>query len=92
VIQNASADHHHQGQRTPLAAAVSGDRGRTWRILGTLLASPHEYNNPDCFFTSRGGAVVTVQYNRTPFERKRINLRAVIMERPWFFPEELDEN
>jgi len=81
--------HHHQGKRSPLVAAVSDDRGETWRVLGELMGGPHEYNNPDCYFLSNGDALVTVQFNRTPFERQRINLRAMVIERSWFFAEEL---
>ena len=78
--------------RSPLAAAVSDDRGETWRVLDNLLGGPHEYNNPDCFFTSGGDAVVTVQFNRVPFERERIHLRAMVIERSWFFPEKHDQS
>jgi sialidase-1 len=76
--------HHHSGDRTPLTAAVSGDGGRSWRVVGNLAAGPDdEYTNLGCTFTSQGKAVVTYMYTRPAFDRTRIHLRAVVVDPSW---------
>ena len=78
-------DHHHFGERTPLTCARSADQGKTWRIIGNILADPRaEYTNLDCFFTSQGDAILTYMYARPAWNRDRIQLNAALIARRWF--------
>ena len=77
--------HHHFGKRSPLTAAISSDNGRSWRIIGNIADDPKaEYTNLDCFFTSKGHAVVTYMYAKPAFNRKQISLKAALIQRKWF--------
>ena len=78
-------DHHHYGERTPLTCARSSDEGKSWRIIGNILADPDaEYTNLDCFFTPTGDAVVTYMYAKPAWNRDQIHLRAALIPRSWF--------
>ena len=77
-------DHHHQGERTPFSVAFSDDAGKTWKKSVDLLGGPHEYVNPDCYFTSDGTAVITVSYVQQPWQRERIHLLSIAIESNWF--------
>jgi sialidase-1 len=77
--------HHHLGERTPLSAAISSDNGKTWRKIGNIADDPNaEYTNLDCFFTSKGHAVVTYMYAKPAWNRKQIHLKAALIDRKWF--------
>lgn len=77
--------HHHFGERTPLTAAVSSDRGKSWKIIGNLADDPEaEYTNLDCFFPSKGDAVVTYMVAKPAWNRKQIHLKAALVPRSWF--------
>jgi len=77
--------HHHFGQRTPLTAAISSNNGKSWRTIGNIADDPRsEYTNIDCFFTSKGDAIVTYMYARPAWNRKQIHLKAALIERKWF--------
>ncbi|MBL94216.1 MAG: hypothetical protein CMF70_02830 [Magnetovibrio sp.] len=78
-------DHHHFGERTPLTCARSADQGKTWRIIGNILADPQaEYTNLDCYFTPRGDAILTYMYASPAWNRERIQLNAALIPRRWF--------
>ena len=78
--------HHHYGERTPLSAAVSGDGGRSWRLVGNLAeGADHEYTNLDCTFTTAGTAVITFMHAAPAWNRERISLRAAVVERAWLY-------
>jgi sialidase-1 len=77
--------HHHFGERTPLTAAISTDKGKTWKVIGNIAEDPKaEYTNLDCFFTSKGDAVVTYMYARPAWNRKQIDLKAALIGKEWF--------
>ena len=77
--------HHHMGERTPLTAAISSDKGKSWKTIGRIADDPRaEYANLDCFFTSKGHAVVTYMYAKPAWNRKQIHLKAAIIPRSWF--------
>ncbi len=77
--------HHHFGERTPLTAAISSDNGKSWRIIGNIADDPKaEYTNLDCFFTSKGNAVLTYMYAKPAWNRKQISLKAALIQREWF--------
>lgn len=77
--------HHHFGERTPLACARSADRGQTWKIIGNVAEDPAaEYTNLDCFFTSKGDAILTYMYAKPAWNRDRIQLNAARIPRRWF--------
>ncbi len=77
--------HHHFGERTPLTAAISSDNGKSWRIIGNIADDPKaEYTNLDCFFTSKGNAVVTYMYAKPAWNRKQISLKAALIQKEWF--------
>jgi sialidase-1 len=78
-------EHHHFGERTPLTAATSSDRGKSWQIIGNLADDPEaEYTNLDCFFTSTGDAIVTYMMAKPAWNRNRIHLKAALIPRAWF--------
>ena len=78
-------DHHHFGERTPLTCARSADQGKTWRIIGNILADPKaEYTNLDCYFTPQGDAILTYMYASPAWNRDRIQLNAALIPRRWF--------
>lgn len=77
--------HHHFGERTPLTAAVSSDKGESWRIVGNLADDPGaEYTNLDCFFTSKGDAILTYMYAKPAWNRDQISLKAALIPGAWF--------
>ena len=77
--------HHHFGERTPLTAAVSSDNGHSWRTIGNIADDPKdEYTNLDCFFTSKGEAVLTYMHAKPAWNRKQIHLKAALIARNWF--------
>ncbi|MDP6524687.1 MAG: sialidase family protein [Kiritimatiellia bacterium] len=77
--------HHHLGERTPLTAAISSDKGHSWQIIGTIADDPKaEYANLDCLFTSKGDAVVTYMYAKPAWNRKQIHLKAALIPKTWF--------
>ena len=78
-------DHHHCGERTPLTAAISCDRGQTWKTIGNVADEPTaEYTNLDCLFTSKGNALLTYMDANPAWNRERIHLKAAIIPRSWF--------
>jgi len=77
--------HHHYGERTPLTAAISSDNGQSWRIIGNIAGHPKaEYTNLDCFFTSKGDAILTYMYAKPAWNRRQIHLKAALIPRRWF--------
>lgn len=75
------AGHHHFGERTPLSAAVSDDRGKTWRKVLTIGDDPEaEYTNLECCFTSQGKAILTYMFAKPAWNRKRIDLRTALVD------------
>jgi sialidase-1 len=77
--------HHHFGERTPLTAAISSDNGNSWRVVGNIADDPKaEYTNLDCFFTSKGNAVLTYMYAKPAWNRNQISLKAALVPRTWF--------
>jgi len=63
--------HHHFGERTPLTAAVSSDNGQSWRVIGDIAGDPKaEYTNLDCFFTSKGDAILNLHVCQAGVEQK----------------------
>ena len=77
--------HHHLGERTPLTAAISSDSGKTWRIIGNIADDPKaEYTNLDCYFTSKGNAVLTYMYAKPAWNRKQMDLKAALISKAWF--------
>ncbi|MBC8372456.1 MAG: exo-alpha-sialidase, partial [Planctomycetes bacterium] len=77
--------HHHFGDRTPLTAAISSDNGKTWRTIGNIADDPKaEYTNLDCFFTSKGDAILTYMYAKPAWNRKQIHLKSALIDRKWF--------
>jgi sialidase-1 len=80
--------HHHYGERSPLTAAMSSDNGESWKILGNIAEDPNaEYTNLDCFFTSKGAAVLTYMRARPAWNREQISLKAALIPRTWFSKE-----
>jgi len=80
--------HHHFGERTPLAAALSSDDGKSWQIIGNIADDPQaEYTNLDCLFTSQGDAVLTYMHAKPAWNRNRIHLKAALIPRSWFSKE-----
>lgn len=76
--------HHHYGERTPLTVAASDDGGHDWRVLGNLAEQPDtEYTNLDCTFDSRGKAILTYMFAKPAWNRRRIDLRAAIIDGDW---------
>ena len=51
--------HHHYGNRTPLSAARSDDRGNSWHVIGDIDGGDTMLTNLGCTFTSDGFALVT---------------------------------
>ena len=85
--------HHHFGERTPLTAAISSDNGQSWRIIGNIADDPKaEYTNLDCFFTSKGDAVLTYMYAKPAWNRKQIHLKAALINKKWFVGKETSSN
>ena len=77
--------HHHFGRRSPLTAAISSDNGKSWRTIGNIADDPKaEYTNLDCFFTSKGDAVLTYMYAKPAWNRKQIHLKTALIKRKWF--------
>ena len=77
--------HHHYGQRTPLTAAFSSDNGKSWHTIRNIADEPAaEYSNLDCFFTSKGDAILTYMYAKKTWSRKQIHLKAALIDRKWF--------
>jgi len=77
--------HHHFGRRTPLTAAISSDNGKSWRKIGNIADDPKaEYTNLDCFFTSKGDAILTYMYAKPAWNRKQIHLKAAVIPPAWF--------
>jgi len=77
--------HHHFGERSPLAAAVSSDNGKTWRKLGNIADNlKAEYTNLDCFFTEKGDAILTYMYAEPAWNREAIHLKAALIPKTWF--------
>jgi len=80
-------EHHHYGERTPLTAAISSDNGESWRIIGNIADDPEaEYTNLDCFFTSKGKAILTYMVAKPAWNRDQISLRAALIPLKWFDP------
>jgi sialidase-1 len=76
--------HHHFGERTPLTAAVSADAGKTWRVVGNIVADPKNgYTNLGCMFTGRQKAIVTYMSN-TAWDHGNAGLEAAIIDQSWF--------
>lgn len=85
--------HHHYGERTPLTAAISSDKGKSWQIIGHIAEDPNaEYTNLDCFFTSKGTAILTYLYAKPAWNRKQISLKAALIPRTWFYKKERSTN
>ena len=66
-------EHHHSGDRTPLAVATSNDGGNSWRQVGNIAAGEHEFGasgpNSICF-TSDGRVIFAYNWIVTPWARE----------------------
>lgn len=81
----------HRGRRSPLACAISRDRGETWERRGNLEDDPAcEFTNPSCCFRRDGYAVIA--YLSSPMAnpdppgklgRSAISLKAAIVNPKW---------
>jgi sialidase-1 len=81
--------HHHYGERTPLTAAISSDNGKTWQKISNIAYDPRaEYTNLDCFFPSKGPAILTYMYAKPAWNRRHIDLKAALILRTWFSAKE----
>jgi sialidase-1 len=83
----------HGGKRTPLAAAVSKDDGRTWSKPRAVETDPdHAFTNPGTAFTRSGKAVVNYWTSKyTPkgyIGDERISLKLAIIDVGWFYAKE----
>ncbi|MBT3272851.1 MAG: exo-alpha-sialidase [Spirochaetales bacterium] len=90
--------HHHYGLRTPLSAAVSKDRGKSWRKIGDIDGGDTMLTNLGCTFTSDGTALVTYLHINDPevqdgkfigrtgqgWHAGHTGLKCAIIERDWF--------
>ena len=65
-------EHHHSGDRTPLAVATSDDGGKTWREVGDIAGGHHEFGasgpNSICF-TADGRVIFAYNWIFTPWAR-----------------------
>jgi Tol biopolymer transport system component len=61
--------HHHKGERTPIAAAISDDAGKTWRKLADLVGGPHEFACVSICITSKGKVLFGMDWHRVPWNR-----------------------
>ena len=92
-------DHHHYGIRTPLSAAISVDRGESFKKRGDIDAGDLMLTNLGCTFLSTGEAIVTYLSGIEPEvkngvyagpapEREggtlRFELNCAIIDRAWF--------
>ncbi|WP_127583027.1 sialidase family protein [Paenibacillus koleovorans] len=81
----------HYGKRSPLAAAVSDDEGRTWKAARLIEDDPaRAYSNPGCRFTSAGTAIVnywTCEYKEGGLMQDVIDLRVAVIDAGWFYGE-----
>ena len=80
-------NHHHCGERTPLAAAVSKDAGRTWRKIGDIVGGPHELGATSICFTSSGKVIIGYCWVKKAWDRRRGSpggTRVAIVDQDWF--------
>ena len=78
--------HHHFGERTPLAAAVSSDAGRTWRKVGNIAGGPHEFGPTSICFTSSGKVIIGYCWGKKAWDRRRGSpggTRVAIVDKDW---------
>lgn len=79
----------HYGKRSPLAAAVSRDEGRTWEHVRDIEDDPSRaYSNPGCRFTSKGKAIVnywTCEYLPDWAMQDVIDLRVAVVDTDWCY-------
>ena len=61
--------HHHKGERTPIAAAISDDAGKTWRKLADIVGGPHEFACVSICITSKGKILFGMDWHRIPWNR-----------------------
>jgi sialidase-1 len=65
-------EHHHCGDRTPLAVVTSSDSGKTWKAVGSIAGGEHEFGasgpNSICF-TSDGRVIFAYNWIATPWAR-----------------------
>jgi parallel beta-helix repeat protein len=80
------ASHHHSGERTPLTAAVSDDKGKSWRKLGDIVGGPHEFGATSICFTSADRVLIAYDWSRIPWDRtvKTGGVRIAIADPQWF--------
>jgi sialidase-1 len=78
----------HYGKRSPLAAAVSRDEGRSWGAPRNLAEDPRTgYYNPVACCTRQGRVIVT--YTQTPYSdrwhmtHEDNHLCAAVFDTPW---------
>lgn len=77
--------HHHGGERMPLAAAVSRDGGTTWRVVGTIVGGPHAFGGDSICFTASGNVLVAYDWHRIPWDRdtRTGGMRVAINDPAW---------
>jgi Tol biopolymer transport system component len=79
----------HYGKRSPLAAAISKDHGRSWQSIRDIETDPtRAFSNPGCRFTRSGKAIInywTCQYLPDWRMQDAIDLRVAIIDKSWFY-------
>jgi sialidase-1 len=79
---------HHLGLRTPLAAAISSDNGKSWSRRKEIESDPnYEYTNMSMDFTSNGKMIVHYMASRMlpggQFGRSAIDARVAVVPLEW---------
>jgi sialidase-1 len=78
----------HYGKRSPLAAAVSQDGGRSWGSPRNIEDAPNRaFSNPGCRFVGDTAIVNywTCEYRPGWSMQDLIDLRVAIIDRAWFY-------
>ncbi|MDF2668293.1 MAG: hypothetical protein K0R67_599 [Paenibacillus sp.] len=79
----------HYGKRSPLAAAISDDEGRSWKSIRHIEDDPKRaFSNPGCRFTAAGTAIVnywTCEYKQDWLMQDVIDLRVAVIGTNWFY-------
>jgi hypothetical protein len=94
MIWNNSYDprfRSHFGKRSPLTAAVSKDRGKTWQHVRDIETDPtRAFSNPGCRFTRDGRAIInywTCEYLPNWAMQDVIDIRVAVIDKSWFYGE-----